>query len=201
MDGRHVGAAPFLLQCIDIVVQQHFLRLAGMVQVGMDNMETGRPRSDHDQKRQPPHRRERVGQRSRKAAVGGFGLPKNPAAAVQQEVVPGVDRQRRTEQQRSPDEVEQHRFVIAAHGMEPGFVQQCQAGHRVRPTIDQIADRKQAVHGGVEMGLVHQSIQHGPATVQVADDKILATGVGRQHLNGWSGWRTQRHDRILTWRG
>ncbi|MOA00865.1 hypothetical protein D3C78_1202420 [compost metagenome] len=67
-----------------------------------------------------------------------------------------------------------HLVVIAAHGMEPGLIEQRQHLQRLRAAIHQVAGGEDAIHPVVEAGLVQQVLKQRGLAVDVTHQQVAA---------------------------
>lgn len=69
--------------------------------------------------------------------------------------------------------------MVAEHRMEPRLFEQAKRRQRVRPAVDQVADRQHAVPMAIEAEPVERTLQQFTVTVQIADDKVAPNNVRR----------------------
>jgi len=75
--------------------------------------------------------------------------------------------------------------MIAAHGMKPGFWQKFEGSYRIRPAINEIANRKQPVVLPVETYPVERVLEHRETAVNITDDPISPVRVDFESLNSF----------------
>ena len=71
-------------------------------------------------------------------------------------------------------EVQEHQLVIAEHRVEPWLFDQRQCCERLRPAVDQVANRQDAVATRVESQPVEFLLEQGAMAVEVTNDQISA---------------------------
>ena len=107
--------------------------------------------------------------------------PPRPAVVVDPQVVlHGVDR------------VDGELLVVPPAGVEPGVVEPLERHRRLGTAVDQIADREEAVGGGIELHLVEQGTQVREHPVDVSDDEVASGIVARVPGDDAAGTKLRR---------
>ncbi|MNC50577.1 hypothetical protein D3C75_998230 [compost metagenome] len=73
--------------------------------------------------------------------------------------------------------------MVAAHRVEPGFLQPLQHLLAFWATVDQVTYREETIALRVELHLVERLLQQGEVAVDVADSEVTASGVDGEALN------------------
>jgi len=78
------------------------------------------------------------------------------------------------------EEVQQHQFVVAEHGMEPRLLDERQRAERVGAAVDQIADGQHAIPARIEADALELLLEQRAVSMQVADDQVASMCIGLQ---------------------